>query len=368
MASFYDLASRSGNSEVAPQILGATAADRRLQPRLAGTVPPRWRPPSPMDRGRRSAVGQKSERLLSEVLTHCIRPEPGYLSDSVLREPCGEESALSTQALLSEDSANTMENLACRIAERKGGAIAANDLMPYLPVSLGLVSNCLDAMVDGAAVLSEKEGARTIYHFTAFGEASRQEGMLATLNCLACDADLPSRPQRVFCEQCRARLRQELNVLAERIGWPAQAVYEHEILYLAAMLEPPLTAETLAGHSSYTLRNMKRKLDKLTVDGYAEQRLDENSGHVVYRFPEASYPRPAYRENMRVIREYPASVMEEMELRLVRILFSLAMLIVGLFVLAVFHVTYPILFLLFILAAPAIVIGVWRHRKQPEED
>jgi hypothetical protein len=245
--------------------------------------------------------------------------------------------------------------------------------MPYLPVSLELIAACLDDMVDSSAVLVEGDGARKSYFFSAFADTPEQKGTLNSLSCVSCGAELQSKPLAVFCGPCMALLRTELNALAEKVGWPAQAVYEHEILYLAASLDPPLTAEKIAGHSRYTLprytlRNMRRKLDRLTVSGYAEQGLDEAGGRVVYHMPDITYPKSAYQENMRVIRSYPASIMEEVELRVTRILFALGVLVVTLFVLAVFHVPYPLLLLLFVVLAPAIGIGLWRHRLHPEED
>ena len=56
--------------------------------------------------------------------------------------------------MTAEALTNVIENLACRIAQRNGGTLSPVHLLPYLPVSLGLVKECLEAMSDDVAVSS----------------------------------------------------------------------------------------------------------------------------------------------------------------------------------------------------------------------
>ena len=275
---------------------------------------------------------------------------------------------MGSDAALSEAAANIVENLACRIAERCRGRITASQLMPYLPMSLKLVRSCLENMVDGSSVLSEKSEHVTEFEFAADKDSEVNPGVLSDGSCVSCGADMFGGGQDALCSACSGTLRGELNALAEKTGWPAQAVYEHEILYQAADHKGPVHAETLAAHSPYTLRNMRRKLDKMSLEGYLSQELDQDAGMMTYCFPEMDYPKNLYRKNMAVIRGYPSSVMEEVQIKVARILFTLGAMFLGMLVLAFLRVPFPILIVLFFVTAPIVAIVMWRHRSRPEEE
>ncbi len=275
---------------------------------------------------------------------------------------------MSSGTTLSEAAANIVENLACRIAERQGGKITANHLIPYLPMSLELIRSCLENMVDGSSVFAEKRDNLVEYEFAAYKDTAVQSGILTVSSCVSCDTDIAGAGRQALCSSCARTLQNELNLLAEKIGWPAQAVYEHEILYLASEHKGPLPAEGLAGHSRYTLRSMRRKLNKLSLDGYLRQELDQTAGMMTYYFPELNYPKESYRKNMAIIRAHPASVMEEVQIKLVRILFVLGLMFLGLLIMAFLHVPFPILILLFLISAPIVAFFMWRHRSRPEEE
>jgi len=209
---------------------------------------------------------------------------------------------------LSEDAANVIENLACQIAERQAGRVVASHLIPYLPMSLELITACLDDMVDSTSVFSQDEDGQTTYEFSNYLSRAPEGGGLEPDVCVSCSGELLDEASEVVCGRCAGTLRQELNRLAETMGWPAQAVYEHEILYLSANHDAPHYAETLAGHSRYTLRSMRRKLGILTTAGHIRQELDTEQGSISHVFPALSYSRKRYRGNMAIIRSYPASV------------------------------------------------------------
>ena len=276
--------------------------------------------------------------------------------------------AIESSINLSESTANIIENLACRIAEKQGGRITPNHLAPYLPVSLDIIKSCLDSMVDGTSVFSERLNDLAEYEFAAYRGTEKKSGVLETETCVSCNMDISSRLHDVLCPRCFETFKEDLNTLAERIGWPAQAVYEHEILYIAANHNNPLYAETLAGHSRYTLRRMRGKLNRMSGSGYIRQELEEEQGMVTYRFPLIHYPRDLYKKNISLIKTYPASVMEEVQLKLTRILFSLGMIVLGLLVLGFFHVPFRLLVLLFLIAAPVTTITIWRRKDHIEEE
>jgi hypothetical protein len=269
---------------------------------------------------------------------------------------------------LSEAASNVIENLACRVAERRAGRIAPHHLLPYLPVSLGIVKSCLDDMADGTAVSSEVRDNIVEYEFAAYRDKPDQGGALQVATCIACDKDPPGPGDGVLCTACTNVLKKELNRLAERTGWPAQAVYEHEILFHAAEHDDPVHAETLAGKSRYTLRNMRRKLDKLTLGHFGRQELDQEAGVTKYSFPPLEYPRALYRRNMRIIRSYPASVMEEVQIKITRILLVLGLILLVMLGMAFWGIPFPMLVLLFLIVAPIVAIVIWRHKTEPLED
>jgi len=156
---------------------------------------------------------------------------------------------------MGERLGNVMENTACRVAQLRAGRLTPHHVMPYLPVSLEMLCDCMNAMVDGAAVSVESNDGIVEYIFSAYADQPPGSGVLAVSNCVGCSAELDMDGE-ILCGACADAFRQELSVLSEKTGWPAQAVYEHEILYLAARQNGPVAAETLAGTSRYTLRSI----------------------------------------------------------------------------------------------------------------
>ena len=137
---------------------------------------------------------------------------------------------------LNETVSNVIENVACRVAEKRAGRISPNHILPYLPVSLELVCEALNAMADGVAVIAETNHDIREYVFTAYTDRASERGDVLSANCLACDAE-PEGSEGVLCVSCLETFRKELMILSEKTGWPAQAVYEHEILHHAAQQE-----------------------------------------------------------------------------------------------------------------------------------
>jgi len=271
------------------------------------------------------------------------------------------------KSTLSETAANIVENIAYRVAERRGGRITVNHLAPYLPLSLELLKSCLNDMVDGHSVISSEADPFPTYEFSACLDKPCEEGPLRFDTCLSCDNDLSAPEEHPLCSDCFQALEKELNRLAETMGWPAKAVYEHEILYLAAQQKSPHYASQLAGRSRYTLKRMKQKLKAMTLDHYVCQELDKKAAAIVYHFPEITYPKESYRNNMAVIRRYPASVTEDMEIKITRITLSLAALLLIGFILAFLRIPLPVLIIGFVIMSPIVALKIWRHREQLPE-
>jgi hypothetical protein len=275
------------------------------------------------------------------------------------------------QCPFSEKAVNIVENIAILVAERKQGRIRINDLAPYLPMSLELLKECLDDMTDNSSVFKEEDEDNPnmpVYFFAAC-ENSDKKGAIVCDSCASCSNEKLAGKKHILCEACAKLLKKELNKLADKNAWPAQAVYEHEILYLAANGKAPHYCAKLAGKSNLTVRNMRRKLDKMCVEGFVTQKMDESKGLIEYIFPKIDYPKNFYSENMNIIRSYPASVMEEVEIKLIRILFSISLLGILLFLGSFFfRLPFPIVIVLLLIISPAIAIFIWRKRSKPLAD
>ena len=262
---------------------------------------------------------------------------------------------------------NVIENVACHVAEKRAGRIAPSHLLPYLPISLEMVCEALNAMADGVAVQVETDHDLREYVFTAYTDRTPERPSLLSSNCVACNAEFDGT-EGLLCTSCNTDFRKELTILSEKTGWPAQAVYEHEILYLAAQQTGPIHAEMLAGSSRYTLRRMRKKLELMAASHFLRKEPNDSPGVVTYIFPELTYPRSAYRENRDCIRSYPASLMEDLELKVVRIFFVLGLLFVAMLILAFLHFPFPLLLVCFAVIAPVITVWIWRRKEQIEED
>lgn len=271
-------------------------------------------------------------------------------------------------ASLSEQASNVIENLACRLARRNGGRIAPHHLLPHLPISLGLVKESLDDMCDGVAVHVDESGDIIAYTFSAYAEEGAASASVFDADtCISCGQDLPGSDPETLCDACSTLLNRELAHLAEKTGWPAEAVYEHDILYHASRQAGPVFAEELASASRYTLRRMRRKLELLVQRRYASEELDPQRALMRYTLPDLRYPRDRFRRNMAVIRSYPASVMEEVQLKVVRILISLGLLFLGMLILAFCGFPFPLLVLGAILVGPILALVIWFHRDKVQD-
>jgi hypothetical protein len=269
--------------------------------------------------------------------------------------------------ILNETAANIVENIAYQVAEHHGGIITVNHLAPYLPFSLSLIRSCLDNMVDGHSVITNEQDGFPVYEFTQTNETGTKTKGDTPQGCLSCTTN-PRSGNEKLCKECLNALKKELNRVAESTGWPAKAVYEHEILYLAAQRSGPHNAAELAGYSRYTLKRMQKKLKAMALEKFLTLDLDDTAATICYCFPEITYSKSEFQRNMAVIRKYPASIAEDMELKITRIILYLAGMLLAVFVLALLRIPLPVLIICFILIAPIVALKIWRHKDKPPED
>ena len=222
-------------------------------------------------------------------------------------------------------------------------------------------------MVDGHTVITNEKDGFPLYEFTQTKGAKAENHDVNIQSCLSCTIN-PRSGDHMICQECLDALEGELNRAAESTGWPARAVYEHEILYLASRQIGPLNAADLAGYSRYTLKRMQKKLKAMALKHYLTQHLDQTAATVTYKFPQILYPKEAFKRNMGVIRRYPASVAEEMELKIIRIILCLAGMLAAVFVFALLRIPLPVLIVCFLIIAPIVAIRIWRHKDKPPEE
>jgi hypothetical protein len=113
---------------------------------------------------------------------------------------------------------------------------------------------------------------------------------------------------------------------------------------------------------------MRKKLEQMAASHFLRRELGDQPGAYTYVFPSLNYPRVRYRENREIIRSYPASLMEDVELKIVRILFALGILFIAMLGLAFWGFPFPILLVCFAVAAPVISMWIWRRKENIEKE
>ena len=253
---------------------------------------------------------------------------------------------------------NTVENSAFRLAEKGNGTIHPAELLPSLPISLGMIVDILnDAAAESEAITAETVDGLRRY---VFRSAQPGAATMTASHCITCDTD----SHELFCEECRKKFEAALQTEAETNGWPAQAVYEHEICYLAARTGSPVSAEKLASASRFTLRRMRRKLELMRQGLSVRLARDPETSILSYAFAAAPYPRENYLKNMKWIRSLPASITEDIEARMVHILTAMGLLFFLLLGLAFWRIPFPLLLLMFLITSPILAVIIWKRRSK----
>jgi len=261
--------------------------------------------------------------------------------------------------------ANAVENVGFRLAEKRGGTIAPAELLPFLPVSLAMITDILnDAAAESEAIAPETVDGLRRYVFAPALAAEETPAVMATAQCVVCDKDIQARNAELLCDECADELKTALLTEAETNGWPAQAVYEHEICYLATRTPSPASAEKLASMSRLPLRRMRKKLELMQNWLSVHQERNSENGARLYTFADATYPREAYLKNMQWIRSLPASITEDVEARVVHILTALGVLFLVLLGMAFCHFPFPLLFVAFLITSPILAVMIWKRRSK----
>ncbi len=254
----------------------------------------------------------------------------------------------------------TVENLAARLAVARGGRVMANHLMPYLPVSLDLIERILDALADGSVLTSRREDDWQIYEFPELLDAPAAAPQKNV--CVACGNPELLAGKSPLCDTCMRELEAELTELAKREDWPAEAVWEHELLCAASRQSGPLRVASLAGFTRLSLSQLKERLKNLAARGHARCVVDFEKKSAHYEFPPLTYPRDAWLRHDRFICSHPASRKCEFEIKIMKV-FVVFIVAIFLFFLDMLQ---PIPCVLIVLPIAVILALWWIFRAPPE--
>ncbi|NQU44557.1 hypothetical protein HQ520_14800 [bacterium] len=260
----------------------------------------------------------------------------------------------------------TLENLAGRLAASNGGRIRLNELVPWLPISLGVLRQHLDEMVDNSVVFCHDTDGIRYYEFAELVDTPRQP--MPDDRCLYCDVELRENEIGSLCAGCGNRVKHELSVLAEMTAWPAEAVWQHELIYITSTASGPVRIADVARRSRMTLSQVKQRLQDLARMGCARQILDGEQGGMRYEFPNLRYPRRAYQRNDRFIRLHPSSCKDEWEVKVIKGLVAVIVVLAMVFLLAFAGIPRPLLALGGVIGLVTSLWVILRYRRDVEPE
>ncbi len=232
------------------------------------------------------------------------------------------------------------ENLAQHLSAVQAGVVYPAQLMTYLPLSLELVVQALDELAKSDRVQKKTVNGFLAYVFTE--SLDKPQKTFAPRLCIYSNEPLDDFENTAICTKVRNKLEAELANLAESNPWPAQATWQHEILYLAANLPAPASTSSIAGHSRLSFKRVEEHLQMLRT----ESTLEIDPDLKTWTLPPLHYPRTVYIQQNTFIRQFPGAIKEEFEVRLVKALgYSLGILIFSFILAVIGRLPFPLIFL-----------------------
>lgn len=251
------------------------------------------------------------------------------------------------------------ENLAEQLSASQGGIMHAAQLVPYLPVSLRLIETTLEELSASARVTKQIKDGITAYLFKESIDQAPHK--FAPTHCIYSNEALDGHEFTVIAPEIRKKIEAELAELAAADVWPADAVWEHELIYLANNLTAPVTASKIAGHSRLSFKKVEQRLAELRERGIIQCDRKQNS----WELPPMRYPRLPYKRHDQFIRQFPGALQEETELRLLKALGLSLLILLLCFALAV-TARVPFPFVLFGGLGIATIVFIKTFRAPPK--
>lgn len=214
------------------------------------------------------------------------------------------------------------ENLAQQLSAAQGGIVHPAQILPYLPLSLSLIEQVLDGLAESDRV--EKQTIDGLVAYVFKESLNKPPHTFAPGLCVYSNEVLDRDQYTVISADIRAKIEAELSLTASHDIWPAEAVWEHELIYLAQNLNAPISTSGIAGHSRLPFKKVEAHLAHLKARGAIDFNADLNA----WEAPPMRYPKAAYLRNDAYIRQFPGALKEEFEIRLIKSLsFALVVLL-----------------------------------------
>lgn len=253
-----------------------------------------------------------------------------------------------------------VENLAEQISAAQSGIVHPTQLLPFLPLSLGLIEATLDALCASDRLDKAICNGYTTYLFTE--SLDRPPHKLILTHCVYSNEPLNSLALTAVSASVRVTIESELKNLALADAWPAAAVQEHELIYLINNLPEPVHISKVVTHSRLPSKNLNIQLQRL------KQQHAIASGQQAFdlQLPPLNYPTVAYQRNATFIRSFPVAIKEELEVRLIKALSSaLFVLLCCALLAATARIPFPILFISGISLSAVIALRIFKAVPQP---
>ncbi len=252
------------------------------------------------------------------------------------------------------------ENLAEQLSAAQGGIVHPAQLLPYLPISLRLIEATLDELSASDRVNQQSEDGLTSYLFKeSIDQAPRK---FAPTHCIYSNEVLDGHEFTVITPDIQTQIKAELEQLAGGDVWPADAVWEHELIYLVNNLADPVTASKIAGHSRLSFKKVEQRLAELKERGAILYSPELGT----WELPPMRYPRPPYKRNDAYIRQFPGALQEETEVRLLKGLSISLFILLLCFALAITaKIAFPVVLFGGIIAAALVFLKIFRAPPKP---
>lgn len=193
-------------------------------------------------------------------------------------------------------TAGLIRGLAQKLGQKNSGLVYPWAVLPYIPVSLGLVRLGLAPLIKTGEARQEKRDGFECYIFPAHEGGAPQPGPIQAAGCLACEANLgEDQAASGLCGLCQARLKRELAEQARLSPWPEEAFFEHALAF-AAQDGAPFSPRDMAPRLDLPPRTTARRLGLLARSGAIRTRGPR------FSLPRLDYPSAAHERNMVFIR------------------------------------------------------------------
>ncbi len=252
------------------------------------------------------------------------------------------------------------ENLAEQIAATQAGRVHPVQLIPFLPMSLELIEKTLDGMLISDRIEKDRVDGLVCYTFLEY--LDRPVTTFKPRTGVYSDDPLEAAKFSAVSAEVQQRIEGELGALAAADPWPADAIWEHELIFLIQNLPAPVQLSSIAGHSRLPFKKVEEKLKVLQKIGAVQFSLET----MTYNLPPLEYPKAAYRRHEEFIRRFPGARKEEDEVRLVKGLLG-AFVILGICGLLAItaKIPFPLLFVGGLIAAGINFLRIFKAGPKP---